>query len=131
MVEGILHAPLTPGLSLRRFVRISFVLCKERNTKHERKTHQKTACFTPKATQAYSPSSTETFLACPSSLGYVLDTLRYLQLSEEKMTLMPEKVRKPRALSARTSVFEENTRLPRLDELIKTKRISRFFSPST
>ena len=125
MVEGILHAPLTPGLSLR-----TFVLCKERNTKHERRTHQKTACFTPKTTQAYSPSSTETFLACPSSPGYLLGTLRYLQLSKEKMTLMPEKVRKPLALSARTSVFE-NTRLPRLDELIKTKRISRLFSPST
>ena len=125
MVEGILHAPLTPGLSLR-----TFVLCKERNTKHERRTHQKTACFTPKTTQAYSPSFTETFLASPSSPGYLLGTLRYLQLSKEKMTLMPEKVRKPLALSARTSVFE-NTRLPRLDELIKTKRISRLFSPST
>ena len=130
MVEGILHAALTPGLSLRTFVRVSFVLCKERNTKYERKTHQKTACFTPKTTQAYSPSSTETFLACPSSPGYLLGTLRYLQLSKEKMTLMPEKVRKPLALSARTSVFE-NTRLPRLDELIKTKRISRLFSAST
>ena len=54
MVEGILHAPLTPGLSLRTFGRVSFVL----------------------------------------------------------------------------SVFE-NTRLPRLNELIKTKRISRLFSPST
>ena len=82
MVEGILHAPLTPGLSLR-----TFVLCKERNTKHERRTHQKTACFTPKTTQAYSPSFTETFLACPSSPGYLLGTLRYLQLSKEKMTL--------------------------------------------
>ena len=130
MVEGILHAPLTPGLSLRTFVKVSFVLCKERNTKHERKTPQKTACFTPKTTQAYSPSSTETFLGCPSSPGYLLGTLRYLQLSKEKMTLMPEKVRKPLALSARTSVFE-NTRLTRLDELIKTKRISRLFSPST
>ena len=54
MVEGILHAPLTPGLSLRTFGRVSFVL----------------------------------------------------------------------------SVFE-NTRLPRLNELIKAKRISRLFSPST